>query len=291
MKFIIKLFILVLAFSSCKKEETKLISEKSEQVILNKIPLSSNEDFSGFYVGYFEVANYDNVKQGASYSNKINLSIDRIVGDSIFGHSIVAGNSRPYKGYFNKQTLKAVAEEPGDDKYDGVFKFTIDNYSKSSISGTWKAFKTNLKVTERKYNLEKRTFKYVPELNLNYTEDYDYTIPLNSRQSEGDEMGDIEAINPKIVSKINASTKKLTNQDLENLNKGELQIIRNLIYARHGYSFKNRKMRYFFDSKIDWYIPVSTDVRKEITDLELKNIALIKRYEQHAEKYYDYFGR
>jgi len=38
-------------------------------------------------------------------------------------------------------------------------------------------------------------------------------------------------------------------------------------------------------------MPVSTDVRAQLTDLEKKNIDLIKRYEEHAEKYYDEYGR
>jgi hypothetical protein len=38
-------------------------------------------------------------------------------------------------------------------------------------------------------------------------------------------------------------------------------------------------------------MPVSTDVRNDLTDLEKKNIELIKRYEEHAEKYYDEYGR
>jgi hypothetical protein len=72
--------------------------------------------------------------------------------------------------------------------------------------------------------------------------------------------------------------------------KGDLEIIRNAIYARHGYSFKNRKMRYVFD-QIDWYNPVHVDIRSDLTDLEKKNIDLLKRYEGHAVTYYDSFGR
>ncbi len=34
----------------------------------------------------------------------------------------------------------------------------------------------------------------------------------------------------------------------------------------------------------------SIDVTNELTDVEKKNIALIKRYEEHAESYYDTFG-
>jgi hypothetical protein len=67
--------------------------------------------------------------------------------------------------------------------------------------------------------------------------------------------------------------------------------MRNAIYARHGYSFKNRQMRYFFDNFVDWYVPVSTNVQPQLTKLETANIALIKRYEKHAEKYYDSYGR
>ena len=50
-------------------------------------------------------------------------------------------------------------------------------------------------------------------------------------------------------------------------------------------------MRTLFDNAITWYMPVSTDVTSLLTETEKKNIALIKRYEAHAEKYYDVFGR
>ena len=73
--------------------------------------------------------------------------------------------------------------------------------------------------------------------------------------------------------------------------KGDLEVIRNAVFARHGYSFKDRRMRYFFDQNVNWYIPVSSDVSKELTPLEWKNVELLKRYEKHADKYYEYFGR
>ena len=70
----------------------------------------------------------------------------------------------------------------------------------------------------------------------------------------------------------------------------DLEVMRNAIYARHGYSFQNRQMRVIFDD-IDWYIPVSVDVTAELTELEKANIELLKRYENHAATYYDRFGR
>lgn len=305
-----QILLLSLVLFSCKNEKTNHNSlEKIEQELIIKekeLSIAKNpeltkpeyndkkveieqinfDDLIGYYVGQFSVKDYRKVKEGGSYVNKINISIDKIFKDSIFGHSVVAGNVRNFKGEFNKEKLLANVKEPGDEKYDGVFKFNLDE---NELSGIWIANDKTLSVVERKYKLKKRKFEYKPEFNVRISEDYNYKIALSASQEE--EGGDLEAVNPKVVHKLNASLYELTNEELENLNKGELEIIRNLIYARHGYSFKNRKMRYFFDSQIDWYIPVSTDVRKELTSVELKNIDLIKRYEQHAERYYDYFGR
>ena len=50
-------------------------------------------------------------------------------------------------------------------------------------------------------------------------------------------------------------------------------------------------MRYIFDDYVDWYMPVKTNILADLTDLEKQNIDLLKRYENHAEKYYDVFGR
>jgi hypothetical protein len=38
-------------------------------------------------------------------------------------------------------------------------------------------------------------------------------------------------------------------------------------------------------------MPVSLNVENELTEIEKKNIDLLKRYENHADKYYDEFGR
>ncbi|MBX7044265.1 MAG: YARHG domain-containing protein [Ignavibacteria bacterium] len=85
------------------------------------------------------------------------------------------------------------------------------------------------------------------------------------------------------VNEHNASTRLLEGKELQNLYKDELELIRNLIYARHGYKFKNPYFKSVFDS-VEWYIPVSEDVNKDLTDIEQKNIELIKRYESRAKK-------
>jgi hypothetical protein len=140
-------------------------------------------------------------------------------------------------------------------------------------------------VTKRTYSLGKRDFVYNKENRIPDEKDWNTLYEQNPRFPDKIELISAE------ISKINASNTLLTKSDVENLYKGDLEIIRNSIYARHGYSFQNRKMRYFFDNEIDWYMPVTTDVRNELTETEKKNIDLIKRYEDHAESYYDSYGR
>lgn len=93
-----------------------------------------------------------------------------------------------------------------------------------------------------------------------------------------------------LIYEINASNTLLTKSQVENLKRGDLIIIRNTIYARHGYSFKNRPLRIFFDAQ-DWYIPVHSDIKSDFTKIEKENIKLLFKFEKNASEYYDYFGR
>jgi len=70
----------------------------------------------------------------------------------------------------------------------------------------------------------------------------------------------------------------------------DLEIIRNTIFARHGYTFKKKAVRQFFDW-VNWYIPVTDDVSSKLTPIEKKNIALLQRFEKYATDNYDTFGR
>jgi hypothetical protein len=250
-------------------------------------PVEGALGLNGFYVGAFEASKFHQGKN-PSYSNKINISIDQMGDGKISGHSVVAGNSRPFSGTYEAdgQSYKVEASEPGDDKYDGKFSFTVFPMSES-LEGTWVANDSKLSVYERKYKLHRRTFAYDPNLDLPAEVAYEY---LYENQDEFEWNMGGEHLSEDCI-KFNPSMVKLKKEDIENMYKGDLEIMRNSIYARHGYSFKTRKMRYVFDKIVTWYTPVSTDVSKELTPLEQENIALLKRYEQHAETYYDSFGR
>ena len=248
-------------------------------------PPHAKNNIIGYYVGSFEAEKYKENKM-PSYSNRINISIDEIKDGKVLGHSVVAGNMRPFEGTITQSgdIYRAEVKEPGDDRYDGVFSFTVD-VSKNTMIGNWIANDTKLAVSERIYQLDKKVFKYNPNLEI---PEYIWEAELYNTYNE--KTGDSE-YPTEDASKFNASTTLLTKKDVENMYKADLEIIRNTIYARHGYSFKNRRMRYIFDSNVDWYIPVKVDILADLTDLEKKNIDLLKRYEEHATAYYDSFGR
>jgi len=270
-----------------------IIQEEIIEETVQEILIDTNIIFykyRGYYVGNFDSENgsvdYD---KHPSWRNRINISLDSLNEKEsvLYGHSIVAGNKRPFQGEYSlsESELSASVKEPGDNKYDGIFNFTC-NTEKEILTGKWISNDKKLAVTKREYKLVKKEFKYNPDLNL----DFDYQIQIHEDDMKAEGSGDSEAAT-KDITKFNASNTKLKSSDIENMYKTDLEIIRNAIYARHGYSFKNRRMRYFFDRYVDWYIPVSTDVRSQLTPLEKDNIELLKRYEEHADKYYDYFGR
>ena len=45
------------------------------------------------------------------------------------------------------------------------------------------------------------------------------------------------------------------------------------------------------DTGLDWYIPMSTDIRQNLTDIEVHNIDMMYNYEDYYEEYYNSFGR
>ena len=233
---------------SLKKDARKIGPEKSaDQVKIEealKNAQSTDNSLLGSWVGQFG-------------QTKINIFIAKADSKDISGHSVCAGNYREIKGQIESMgngVYSGTLAEPGDNKYDGQFHFTI-NQNSQTLEGNWTPF--NTKATSSKtYSLSKKVFVYNPELG---------TYPQ-------------------------ASTKLLTEDDVSNMRPEDLKYMRNEIYARHGYSFQNKEVRSMFD-KLDWYVPVCIDVRDQLTDNEVANIDLIYRYEKYFEESYDNYGR
>ena len=74
------------------------------------------------------------------------------------------------------------------------------------------------------------------------------------------------------------STRLLTPDDVTGKSSWELKIMKNEIYARHGYIFKSSELRNYFESQ-PWYRPMYDDVSDLISNVEKENAAFIKGYE------------
>lgn len=71
----------------------------------------------------------------------------------------------------------------------------------------------------------------------------------------------------------------LTNDELRNLSKDTLAFMRNEIFARHGYIFKDDPFKKYFESK-SWYRGTKDSVSEsELNNYEIENIKLIKQFE------------
>jgi hypothetical protein len=212
----------------------------------------------------------------------------------------VAGNSRPLIGHItdNADEFVITLKEPGDKKDDGEFEFSIQN---DTLNGEWYVKNKKTVVWNRKYKLTKQHFKYNPKVMLPVLEseaedegyvDW-YSTKVDSVKIDGEEetyYSDTYRYASNVVTKLNASTTLLKESDIKNLKKLELEIIRNTIFARHGYTFKKRSFRQFFDP-VAWYIPVTDDMSGKLTLTEQKNIVLLNRFQKYAEDNYDSFGR
>ena len=75
-----------------------------------------------------------------------------------------------------------------------------------------------------------------------------------------------------------ASERDLDDSELTDMTERELKIMRNEIFARHGYIFKTKDMKNYFSAQ-SWYRPMYSNVTNRITIIEKKNIDLIKSFE------------
>ncbi|MEO7308974.1 MAG: YARHG domain-containing protein [Chitinophagaceae bacterium] len=283
------------------------LPERTSDVILPVPKATDNpavdkpEDLLGYWVGNFEPdIDRDSLNKKMVYynedawdrTNKINVSIDSIEGNTIIGHSVDAGTSQAFKGLYNfhNNTYSIILKEPGTNKYDGTFNMTIEKNA-PALTGNWQAF-NKIDIPRRKFILKKVAFAYNPAQELeDYARFADWGKWVKNKVDPETEGWDKSYFTTtEDVIKYNASNRLLTEDEVANLKKGDLYILRNSIYARHGFSFKNRPLRAFFDRQ-EWYVPITLNIKSYYTVLEKKNIALLLRYEKTARSYYDTFGR
>lgn len=288
---------------ACKKDAKETVSSKDSLVAKkdSAVVPEVHQELYGIYMGDFAGKEMITSEDGEEYEGdvykKIALKINRITKDSVYGQSIVNGNQRPFRGVFNESSKSFTLDEPGNDKTDGRFEVKLTG---DSLTGKWSVFnKKAVKSPLKTLKLTKKEFVYNPNFMLDEDSNLvDWENPKDFVEKYTDEeTGKTEKYTTQknrvasdAVFKLNASKQKLAEKDLKNLRKLDLEIIKNSVFARHGYAFKKQTYRNFFE-QTDWYIPVSNNVDSDLSPMEKENVALLNRFIKYAEDKYDSFGR
>ncbi|WP_375325398.1 YARHG domain-containing protein [Flagellimonas sp. GZD32] len=89
----------------------------------------------------------------------------------------------------------------------------------------------------------------------------------------------VKNIDPNRVNR-RISLYLLNYNELNGLSLDSLAVLRNEIFASHGYKFKNRYWKEYFDKK-DWYVPIKNTVsNKDLLLIEQLNLENILKYEK-----------
>ncbi|MBP2617370.1 YARHG domain-containing protein [Chryseobacterium jejuense] len=295
--------LLTISLLSCKKDgktnesNKDSLTAKKDSVVIPEV----HKEYYGVYTGDFAgmekiVDDVDGSEYDENVYKKISIKINRITKDSVYGQSIVNGNQRPVRGVFNETSKSFVLDEPGNDKTDGRFEVKL---SGDSLTGKWNAFnKKAVKAPLKSLKLIKKDFVYNPNFMLDPDSNLvDWNNPKDFVEKYTDDDGKTESyttsknrVASDAIFKLNASKQKLNEKDLKNLRKLDMEIIKNSVFARHGYSFKKETYRDFFE-QTNWYIPVSNNVDNDLSPMEKDNVALLNRFIKYAEDKYDSFGR
>ncbi len=75
-----------------------------------------------------------------------------------------------------------------------------------------------------------------------------------------------------------SSQRPLSTSDFKGMMPSDLKIMRNEIYARYGYIFKTKDMEIYFSKQVGYKAKME-NVDAFLSELEQKNIAMIKKYE------------
>ena len=186
----------------------------------------------------------------------------QLIGKSNFKEGKIEG---PYESYYENGQLK-------------IKQFHKEGY----MDGTYESYYENGQLQERT-NYKEGNMDGLSEL-------YDRKGQLSSKRlfKEGKKIRN-NSINSNNSTQTvpgkypQSSTRQLTTSELTNLSLEELQIMRNEIFGRHGYIFKEGGEMNEYFSKQSWYKPQFSNVDSQLTPIEKSNIELILNEENNKE--------
>ena len=102
-------------------------------------------------------------------------------------------------------------------------------------------------------------------------------VKLNAIEEQNVRL--IEREEAKLREKI--STEPITQQTVDGLFVEDLRVLRNEIYAKHGRIFKDPNLQKYFAAQ-PWYQPNPDFKDENLTEIESKNLAVIKEVEEYS---------
>lgn len=179
---------------------------------------------------------------------KIGVFIQSIDRNQVKGYSILGKNKQNFTGKVQatSQGYKITAQESGAKASSGTFTFTLNSKQPNVLESSWES--ATAKVKPKYFDLKPQQCRYQRD------------------------VGDYAA----------GSQRLLKDDDLQ-MPAEELDWMRNEIYARHGYSFANKDIARGF-ADYDWYMPCSTNVENQLTQIEKTNIQRIKKVRPYMAK-------
>lgn len=167
-------------------------------------------------------------------------------GNDVTGYSVLNGKQLNFKGKIKKT--------------DSNYTLSLNEVGRGVDVGRFVLnYKGNTSPIEAQWSSATQTVK--PKF-----------FSLNAQQCKyGKEQGEFP----------DASLRLLKDTDLQ-VPLGQLQYMRNEIYARHGYAFQNKKWAITF-SQYDWYMPCYLNVDARLTQIEKENVKRIKMVEPYAK--------
>jgi hypothetical protein len=124
-----------------------------------------------------------------------------------------------------------------------------------------------LKVLPAKAKSGTATLEDIIELQLLSAREGKWLIPDNVAVDHRSPMEDFRMLD-----------KQLTLDDLADLSRRDLRILRNAVYARHGYSFKSPVLAWYFQ-EMRWYKPNPAFKAAMLSEVENRNVKLIRSLE------------
>ena len=213
------------------------------------------------------------VSKAGSGSNSSQSAISFLTGD--WSESVTI--SEDNKGAEN---LSQKVEENSKMLLNTFFRNIFRDMNKEKVS------MKNVVIDGKKLNCKSA---YLPG-DVTYTKLDVNAAELNTHSSESNAQSSNASYDESSVAPVNRGSSAglpnydwlsysyATHNDLAGKSGSQLRIMRNYIYAKHGYIFNSSDLKRFF-SQYGWYTPRYRNVDNQLSSIERANVQLISSYE------------